>query len=247
MFGIGGVGGKGIIPAYAGNTLLLILKIWATRDHPRVCGEHWLGSDRWVFVLGSSPRMRGTHVDGVGLLRHLGIIPAYAGNTRIQFSERSHRWDHPRVCGEHRNHRTSRRDTSGSSPRMRGTPVGMPSASRLVGIIPAYAGNTEGGMPLMLARRDHPRVCGEHVYGRYSLPTASGSSPRMRGTRVDACGVSVYGGIIPAYAGNTCYQLGAQHCYGDHPRVCGEHTLSGIAERTGLGSSPRMRGTLKAR
>ncbi len=51
----------GIIPAYAGNTLALnpMEKDW--RDHPRVCGEHvtpWRDSEA---ILGSSPRMRGTH------------------------------------------------------------------------------------------------------------------------------------------------------------------------------------------
>ena len=184
MFGIGGVGGKGIIPAYAGNTLLLILKIWATRDHPRVCGEHWLGSDRWVFVLGSSPRMRGTHVDGVGLLRHLGIIPAYAGNTDWSYPLLRHSRDHPRVCGEHRNHRTSRRDTSGSSPRMRGTRDAQQAGYLRGGIIPAYAGNTLRFIASSPSTWDHPRVCGEHTFYDVFRRSAMGSSPRMRGTRV---------------------------------------------------------------
>ena len=182
MFGIGGVGGKGIIPAYAGNTLLLILKIWATRDHPRVCGEHWLGSDRWVFVLGSSPRMRGTHVDGVGLLRHLGIIPAYAGNTRIQFSERSHRWDHPRVCGEHIAWHMPRYGYMGSSPRMRGTRKHCQHRFQRNRIIPAYAGNTKPAEDRPTYLRDHPRVCGEHYAVEKDVRGSAGSSPRMRGT-----------------------------------------------------------------
>ena len=29
-----------IIPAYAGSTLLGLMDISATQDHPRVCGEH---------------------------------------------------------------------------------------------------------------------------------------------------------------------------------------------------------------
>ena len=40
MFGIGGVGGKGIIPAYAGNTLRVANPRKLLEDHPRVCGEH---------------------------------------------------------------------------------------------------------------------------------------------------------------------------------------------------------------
>ena len=65
----------------------------------------------------------------------------------------------------------------------------------------------------------------------------------MRGTHAFNPSGKDSGGIIPAYAGNTAAVKLAQLDDGDHPRVCGEHTLSGIAERTGLGSSPRMRGT----
>ena len=51
-------------------------------------------------------------------------------------------------------------------------------------------------------------------------------------------------GIIPAYAGNTC--LESKHCNRkrDHPRVCGEHTIAFPRSKPGVGSSPRMRGTL---
>ena len=40
----------------------------------------------------------------------------------------------------------------------------MPTLKPLyaAGIIPAYAGNTIFSPLMRLARRDHPRVCGEH-------------------------------------------------------------------------------------
>ena len=52
----------GIIPAYAGSTVLPIGSAGSTRDHPRIRGEHRAGmqeAPRWA-----------------------GIIPAYAGSTR---------------------------------------------------------------------------------------------------------------------------------------------------------------------
>ena len=52
------------------------------------------------------------------------------------------------------------------------------------GIIPAYAGNTNFGMPFSFARRDHPRVCGEHLVF-VVVVVVVGSSPRMRGTPFD--------------------------------------------------------------
>ena len=92
----------GIIPAYAGNTVIGRWTWNIIRDHPRVCGEHMASNGANDATLGSSPRMRGTPSTlQEGLLRS-GIIPAYAGNTcsgtRLTWIRR----DHPRVCGEHR-------------------------------------------------------------------------------------------------------------------------------------------------
>ena len=50
-------------------------------------------------------------------------------------------------------------------------------------------------------------------------------------------------GIIPAYAGNTEIGDAFMLPVWDHPRVCGEHTGIKDGEKTGKGSSPRMRGT----
>ena len=50
-------------------------------------------------------------------------------------------------------------------------------------------------------------------------------------------------GIIPAYAGNTTHVGTPTPASKDHPRVCGEHFGYHAVARSGLGSSPRMRGT----
>ena len=52
--------GTGIIPAYAGNTWLMLLIYRTCWDHPRVCGEHWTLNLSVTSWPGSSPRMRGT-------------------------------------------------------------------------------------------------------------------------------------------------------------------------------------------
>ena len=91
----------GIIPAYAGNTPCAIFRISVTRDHPRICGEHlpqaWLAGR----LPGSSPHMRGTPSLWWRVRRPAGIIPAYAGNTRVRIRFVQRNWDHPRICGEH--------------------------------------------------------------------------------------------------------------------------------------------------
>ena len=70
-------------------------------DHPRVCGEHGLENAFDGQSVGSSPRMRGTLWHSRHSRHHIGIIPAYAGNTRCVLTVRIPHGDHPRVCGEH--------------------------------------------------------------------------------------------------------------------------------------------------
>ena len=97
----------GIIPAHAGNTILSRDGAWDELDHPRACGEHGNRRPREVSVWGSSPRMRGTLANNIGLAIDPGIIPAHAGNTYGEPHHDLAGGDHPRACGEHcmsRNH-----------------------------------------------------------------------------------------------------------------------------------------------
>ena len=97
--------------------------------------------------------------------------------------------------------------STGSSPRMRGTPSLGDVVLPVVGIIPAYAGNTLAFFHCCSILWDHPRVCGEHYAIHDYLSVNEGSSPRMRGTHEQYRNVFDYNGIIPAYAGNTCYSM----------------------------------------
>ena len=173
----------GIIPAYAGNTIIKSALGICSGDHPRVCGEHWQCPSCFCSTRGSSPRMRGTQVFRNRLRTVFGIIPAYAGNTNSTSHTLGTSGDHPRVCGEHRLAICSLGMSMGSSPRMRGTRLLLVFQVIRAGIIPAYAGNTMTSYVPALFHRDHPRVCGEHVISDSSGGTRLGSSPRMRGTR----------------------------------------------------------------
>ena len=129
---------------------------------------------------------------------------------------------------------------------MRGTPNRRGTSSLLQRIIPAYAGNTLGALYERTLLRDHPRVCGEHRTVSENTVVVPGSSPRMRGTPEPELVRPAPHGIIPAYAGNTRHApiQGVPHW--DHPRVCGEHSVETLKKSASAGSSPRMRGTLKA-
>ena len=153
------------------------------RDHPRVCGEHLVFAAVALSTVGSSPRMRGTRHHPGRRFVDRGIIPAYAGNTPCSRYCCRSAGDHPRVCGEHKCEDSLLSTRAGSSPRMRGTPGLLPLAGGVLGIIPAYAGNTSMSIWPSASPRDHPRVCGEHAAMGTDSCAIWGSSPRMRGTR----------------------------------------------------------------
>ena len=132
----------------------------------------------------------------------------------------------------------------GLSLRVRGTLLPSGDEPADVRIIPAPAGNTRRCRWRLWRWPDHPRACGEHVYRLHWQSRQGGSSPRLRGTphfdRVDAREVR----IIPAPAGNTGCMMTYSIPAADHPRACGEHTVTVIAHAGDYGSSPRLRGTL---
>ena len=132
----------GLIPTYAGNTLLLCewsARAWA---HPHVCGEHHLRISLERHLEGSSPRMRGTPELSLYHEGFHGLIPTYAGNTNQCPTENPLCRAHPHVCGEHLVRFRGIRLRKGSSPRMRGTPREYRERRSWQGLIPTYAGNT---------------------------------------------------------------------------------------------------------
>ena len=167
--------------------------------------------------------MRGTHCGGVDCMRLRGIIPAYAGNTSRHPVSWSVGGDHPRICGEHLERALTASAASGSSPHMRGTHIQLWFPPADMGIIPAYAGNTDMYARFSPFAWDHPRICGEHSPLGSAVGAILGSSPHMRGTLIhDASGLCRTG-IIPAYAGNTAKGVRGSVPVRDHPRICGEH------------------------
>ena len=73
------------------------------------------------------------------------------------------RWDHPRMCGEHKSMAFCVGTLRGSSPHVRGAPDIRPLASKGDGIIPACAGSTGVSTTTTILPWDHPRMYGEHM------------------------------------------------------------------------------------
>ena len=79
----------GIIPAYAGSTRTRYTPSIATKDHPRLRGEHALMLLPYISLLGSSPLTRGALSDRSAPRVSVGIIPAYAGSTSTRTNPES--------------------------------------------------------------------------------------------------------------------------------------------------------------
>ena len=126
---------------------------------------------------------------------------------------------------------------------MRGSHKPEMSMWQLIGIIPAHAGLTACRHPALHYSRDHPRACGAHTVCSTCLYACTGSSPRMRGSRLVVVNPIVQVGIIPAHAGLTAIAKANRKLSRDHPRACGAHEAYKGAKCIGVGSSPRMRGS----
>ena len=174
----------GIIPAGAGLTLATVRRPTADWDHPRGCGAHYNMQIIRARETGSSPRVRGSQGCVDVMEGFTGIIPAGAGLTSVRSNFQKSPWDHPRGCGAHPPSGCTIRAILGSSPRVRGSPAFLVVNRRLQGIIPAGAGLTCRCKRNRHVGRDHPRGCGAHLPPLWSLATAEGSSPRVRGSHL---------------------------------------------------------------
>ena len=192
---------------------------------------------------GSSPRVRGTRSRQERSQRHHRFIPACAGNAWGRWTSTTSRSVHPRVCGERACLDRARERTTGSSPRVRGTPQRTVAAGKVLRFIPACAGNARNDSSSGPNASVHPRVCGERG-GRTPVPAAApGSSPRVRGTPQPHRASAFDARFIPACAGNAESASTATSRPTVHPRVCGERDLTVTLTPQLSGSSPRVRGT----
>ncbi len=173
------------------------------------------------------------------------FIPACAGNAGRRGIIARGPPVHPRVCGERRSGGRRRSRSPGSSPRVRGTPQSGNCTPTGWRFIPACAGNAHSGARTAPVLAVHPRVCGE----RAGLPRPGardrGSSPRVRGTLSTLTVPSNGNRFIPACAGNAFVLTRFTPFPAVHPRVCGERCRHQNFRPQPVGSSPRVRGTLR--
>ncbi len=172
------------------------------------------------------------------------FIPAGAGNATQAVRRWAIRSVHPRGCGERSHRLACNIHQVGSSPRVRGTPGQAAPQELLHRFIPAGAGNAPARWGWSSCRTVHPRGCGERHLRRLVEHHHVGSSPRVRGTRLDRLGRGVGVRFIPAGAGNAHRSVRPTRVSAVHPRGCGERNSRCWNLYAVAGSSPRVRGTL---
>ena len=133
----------------------------------------------------------------------------------------------------------------GSSPLMRGKRDFVRACDLHGRLIPAHAGKTVPGPARWRVAGAHPRSCGENTRPMGFAAIAAGSSPLMRGKRVEALSEREPPGLIPTHAGKTARSCRLPTRRRAHPHSCGENRPMIAMCAVLLGSSPLTRGKHK--
>jgi len=201
-----------------------------------------------MFILltiryGPSPRVRGSPRPHARPHLEDGSIPARAGEPIFtsQFSPTSR--VHPRACGGARVEGKLDTLMEGPSPRVRGSHVEHRLGDVGGGSIPARAGEPDCAKSGAAIHKVHPRACGGASSRSAMIQPQRGPSPRVRGSRFEACASILPFRSIPARAGEP--RRGADNVAGPgvHPRACGGAEDSAVDVGGDAGPSPRVRGS----
>ena len=133
---------------------------------------------------GSSPLTRGKPAALVSLGDVARLIPAHAGKTTWLLPRGQRARAHPRSRGENTDDELAAGAAGGSSPLTRGKPPSTGGHRLGVGLIPAHAGKTGGGVYAHPCYAAHPRSRGENEPAGYPHAYRGGSSPLTRGKPV---------------------------------------------------------------
>ena len=195
----------------------------------------------------SPPRVRGAPGRQGQSERHRRLTPACAGSTPRSPPRHPSRSTHPRVCGEHSLRCSVMRKPIDSPPRVRGAlrNVDRPIAPNR--LTPACAGSTRTASSRSRRRSTHPRVCGEHIEQRNAGIIEFDSPPRVRGAPLSGLCCHRCCRLTPACAGSTSTAAPSRASTPTHPRVCGEHPCTHLANVGYADSPPRVRGARSCR
>ena len=157
------INGARFIPTGVGNRSGRLGACLSPPVHPHGCGEQQICIKRSSAKRGSSPRVWGTGVAGIGLLTLKRFIPTGVGN-RAGFRTCRRQYSvHPHGCGEQCAHVVTFPSHSGSSPRVWGTDDRLCAAGYSDRFIPTGVGNSCRWPTYWAGFAVHPHGCGEQT------------------------------------------------------------------------------------
>ena len=210
-----------------------------------MCGGTSSVSKLSASQLGLSPRVRGNPSGHKGAGLYPGSIPACAGEPQSEPHSSLSCAVYPRVCGGTGSTSAAWDFSEGLSPRVRGNPPALFSASHTERSIPACAGEPSRPCPRAITKWVYPRVCGGTAPALDAAPCAEGLSPRVRGNLDRGRYNRIVARSIPACAGEPKAVVGRINRNRVYPRVCGGTVPVSNVPRTCQGLSPRVRGNRK--
>ena len=194
------------------------------------------------LVVGLSPRGRGKPARRRQPGHGQWSIPAWAGETFPGLYPGAAPGVYPRVGGGNYESGATEGGANGLSPRGRGKPRTHKPGRDTAGSIPAWAGETVGGLKSLIAEGVYPRVGGGNDRGFHRDVLAEGLSPRGRG-KPDP-DIIMEDGLrsIPAWAGETADRTRSSKAARVYPRVGGGNAAITASQSKQSGLSPRGRG-----
>ena len=240
---VGVVVEKRSIPACAGQPRRRLLRQAAAPVYPRVCGAALCVQPRLQGTRGLSPRVRGSPRPARRHRVRLRSIPACAGQPCARAAPAWETSVYPRVCGAAPWESIGSTDTTGLSPRVRGSRSGCRHPGPRRWSIPACAGQPQPGSYECPVPGVYPRVCGAACGSGRMRPGGSGLSPRVRGSLHQTHVHRGHRGSIPACAGQPTSTTGMKESTAVYPRVCGAARRPLEVKGVGYGLSPRVRGS----
>ena len=194
-------GGKGSIPAWAGEPARWSCPRRRRRVYPRVGGGTCFFQRKGEWWNGLSPRGRGNHCLRISRNGVCRSIPAWAGEPKGKDRPRLTITVYPRVGGGTPPARRMTAFPKGLSPRGRGNPPLLSPAVDGHGSIPAWAGEPRHPAIIPAIEGVYPRVGGGTWPKNTGWASLNGLSPRGRGNLFAASRAVNTRGSIPAWAG----------------------------------------------
>ena len=232
------------IPARAGELIPAGGARQRLRVYPRACGGTVAGDTAMQPADGLSPRVRGNRKRHRSDHEVNGSIPARAGEPSRPLEYDVLDGVYPRACGGTLGCRSSRANTEGLSPRVRGNLQVVIQPIEPGGSIPARAGEPAVDDAADGARRVYPRACGGTRGGAGGPHLHGGLSPRVRGNHHRPHADHPPRRSIPARAGEPNPYAGFLPLTRVYPRACGGTQPNTCYHQARAGLSPRVRGNL---